>query len=353
MKTETAHPAHPAISIIVPVYNVKPYLDRCVSSVQAQTFTDWELLLIDDGSTDGSGEICDACAQREPRVRVMHQPNGGVSAARNRGLDEARGEYMMFLDADDYYIDGKTLETLYRCAEAERLDWLRGEYVAVDEEGGVLLPLSLAEVNGRRRYAGKVLDADDFLCHVIRGEFFSVLVLFRRKCLDACRFERGRMFLEDMRFLLNALRQDGRYAYMNLPFYAYRKRGGGVSGQADVRKLRDSFDMCDWLASWADRLPSGGRQAWGRYNSVMMYYWTLQTLAAAPFYAERESIATGLRLASLQRRTLRRLGRYRVFNLYLPFFVLPVGWGCKLMRLKDCVTIWLHGLSRKPWNTQL
>lgn len=352
MMKETARPAHPAISIIVPVYNVKPYLDRCVSSVLAQTFTDWELMLIDDGSTDGSGEVCDACARRDPRVRVIHQPNSGVSAARNRGLDKARGEYVMFLDADDYYIDGEALEKLYNCAETDRLDWLRGEYVAVDEEGNPLPP-SLTEVNGlRRKYVGRVLDADDFLSHVIRGEFFSVLMLFRRKCLDGCRFEAGRVFLEDMRFLLNALRQDGRYAYMDLPFYAYRKWVGSVSGQADVRKLGDSFDMCDWLASWAEGFPPGGRRTWGRYSSVMIYYRTLQTLAADPFYAEMESIANGLGLASLQRRTLRRLGRYRVFNLYLPFFVLPVGWSCKLMRLKDHVMIRLHGLNRKPWNTQ-
>ena len=81
----------PAISIIVPVYRVEAYLTRCIESVQAQTFTDWELLLVDDGSPDQSGAIGDAYAARDPRIRIFHTVNGGTSRARNRGLDEAKG----------------------------------------------------------------------------------------------------------------------------------------------------------------------------------------------------------------------------------------------------------------------
>lgn len=93
---------NPAISVIVPVYNAEKWLHRCVDSILAQTFTDFELLLIDDGSTDRSGAICDEYATRDPRIRVFHQPNGGVSSARNLGLDNARGEWITFVDADDW-----------------------------------------------------------------------------------------------------------------------------------------------------------------------------------------------------------------------------------------------------------
>lgn len=92
----------PKISVIVPVYNVEKWLHRCVDSILAQTFTDFELLLIDDGSTDASGAICDEYAQRDSRIRVFHKPNGGVSSARNLGLDNAQGEWITFCDSDDY-----------------------------------------------------------------------------------------------------------------------------------------------------------------------------------------------------------------------------------------------------------
>lgn len=92
----------PTISVIVPVYNTEKYLPRCIESVLAQTFVDWEMLLIDDGSTDASGSICDEYAAKDERIRVFHKENGGVSSARNLGLDNARGEWITFVDADDY-----------------------------------------------------------------------------------------------------------------------------------------------------------------------------------------------------------------------------------------------------------
>ena len=92
----------PLISIIVPVYNVEKYLQRCIDSILAQSFKDFELILIDDGSKDKSGEICDAYAKRDARIRVFHKENGGVSTARNVGLDTVRGKWTCFVDSDDY-----------------------------------------------------------------------------------------------------------------------------------------------------------------------------------------------------------------------------------------------------------
>ena len=92
----------PLISIIVPVYNTARWLPRCLDSIQNQTFTDWECILSDDGSTDESGVICDEYAAKDPRFRVIHKENGGVSSARNAGLEAARGKYIQFVDSDDY-----------------------------------------------------------------------------------------------------------------------------------------------------------------------------------------------------------------------------------------------------------
>ena len=91
----------PTISLIIPVYKVEKYLDSCMQTVVAQSYRNLEILLVDDGSPDNSGAMCDAWAQKDARIRVIHKPNGGLSSARNAGLDEATGEYVMFLDSDD------------------------------------------------------------------------------------------------------------------------------------------------------------------------------------------------------------------------------------------------------------
>ncbi|MEG1313359.1 MAG: glycosyltransferase, partial [Bacilli bacterium] len=92
----------PKLSIIVPVYNVDKYINKCIESILAQTFTDFELLLVNDGSLDSSGSICDEYEKKDSRIKVFHKENGGVSSARNLGLENARGEWIAFVDGDDW-----------------------------------------------------------------------------------------------------------------------------------------------------------------------------------------------------------------------------------------------------------
>lgn len=117
----------PKVSIIVPVYKAEAYLHRCVDSILDQTFTDFELLLIDDGSPDRSGEICDEYAQKDSRIRVIHKENGGVSSARQRGLDEAVGEYTIHADPDDW-VEPNMLEELYKKAKQDDADIVICDY---------------------------------------------------------------------------------------------------------------------------------------------------------------------------------------------------------------------------------
>ncbi len=109
------------ISIIIPVYNVSQYLDECLKSVSAQTYTDWECILIDDGSTDNSGDICDRWCVKDPRFRVIHQANAGVSAARNKGIDLAQGDYITFIDSDDW-VDDDYLDLLHASLHTSHAD---------------------------------------------------------------------------------------------------------------------------------------------------------------------------------------------------------------------------------------
>lgn len=110
----------PKISVIVPVYNTEKYLHRCIDSILAQTFTDFELLLINDGSKDNSGKICDEYAAKDPRIRVFHKENGGASSARNLGLDNAKGEWLTFVDSDDYIFENYLQN--YICQISENVD---------------------------------------------------------------------------------------------------------------------------------------------------------------------------------------------------------------------------------------
>lgn len=107
----------PTVSIIVPVYNVEKYLPACIDSILAQTFRDFELILVDDGSPDSCPALCDAAAEKDGRIRVIHQTNGGVSSARNFGLERAEGEYIGFVDADDS-VAPVYLEWLYEALDA-------------------------------------------------------------------------------------------------------------------------------------------------------------------------------------------------------------------------------------------
>ena len=109
-----------AISIIIPVYNAEKYLRRCIESVLSQSFTDFELILVDDGSRDFSPHICDDYAQKDSRVKVIHKANGGVIAARNDGLDIAKGEYVTFIDSDDW-VERESLSTISNYRDYDRV----------------------------------------------------------------------------------------------------------------------------------------------------------------------------------------------------------------------------------------
>lgn len=121
------------ISVIVPVYKVEPYLARCVDSILAQTYSDFELILVDDGSPDNCGAICDAYAKQDSRIHVIHKPNGGLSDARNAGLEIATGEYVTFVDSDDF-INSHAMERLHEAAASNQADIAVGDYFSFTDE---------------------------------------------------------------------------------------------------------------------------------------------------------------------------------------------------------------------------
>lgn len=209
------------ISIIVPVYRTEAWLEKCVRSVLAQTDGDWELILVDDGSPDNAGALCDRLAGEDARIRVIHQENAGVSAARNRGLEEARGDFVVFLDSDD------RVDPVY-------LEWLRARE---KESGAGLVVCGYALETGAaddgsgpaetpsKPLSEKLLSAEDFLAGALREEngiILSVcLGMFSAEAVRGLRFDKGLAYGEDSLFLAEVLRRTETVWYDPVPLYHY------------------------------------------------------------------------------------------------------------------------------------
>lgn len=200
------------ISIIVPVYNSSFFLEECIRSVVSQTFGDWELLLIDDGSTDGSGEICDCWAKKDARIRTIHQKNAGVSAARNKGILESKGDYLMFLDSDDA-LNKDTCALLINYQSEICADCVI--FGSKQESGTLWIP------EEEKIYESLNVFKRDFE-KLLLSELLSPVwnKLYRRKLIKSY-FPADMSFGEDLVFCLNYLRQCEKICFMPWPFYLH------------------------------------------------------------------------------------------------------------------------------------
>lgn len=179
------------ISVIVPVYNTEKYLRKCIESIQQQTYQNIEILLIDDGSTDKSAEICDEYALKDSRIVVIHKKNGGHSSARNYGLDIAKGEYVFFVDCDDY-IHESTLEILISKREISQADLVVCDYVWVDEDG---IPEQQIPISEQK---DDIMSGTEFLCKSSKDNGWRNIVvwnkLYKKEIFSDLRFELGKLY---------------------------------------------------------------------------------------------------------------------------------------------------------------
>lgn len=202
----------PKISVIVPVYKAEAYLHRCVDSLLAQTFTDFEILLVDDGSPDKSGEICDEYARKDSRVRVFHKENGGVSSARQCGMDYARGEYTIHADPDDW-VDPTMLEELYRKAKEEDADMVICDFYEERKNKTIYV-----------RQQPSSLDHETVLCELFGQLFASCwnkLVRRDRYKEFGVRFPLELSCCEDLYVNVCFISKNIKITYLNRAFYHY------------------------------------------------------------------------------------------------------------------------------------
>ena len=242
----------PKISVIVPVYKAEAYLHRCVDSLLAQTFTDFEMLLVDDGSPDRSGAICDEYARRDSRVRVFHKENGGVSSARQYGLDNALGDYTIHADPDDW-VEPDMLEALYAKAIEEDADMVICDYFLNTVRGQRYMeqhPRSLAHA--------AVLE--ELLFQQLHGSCWNKLV--RRACYKTfdVRFPQGFNLWEDAFVICNLLLNDIKVCYLNKAFYHYDFHSNSESlvHKLNSRSLHSLTQFIDYFEQRQPALPGGG-----------------------------------------------------------------------------------------------
>ena len=209
------------ISVIIPVYDVAEYLPQCVDSVLTQTYGNLEIILVDDGSTDGSGDICDRYAGQDDRIRVIHKPNGGVSSARNAGLLACTGQYIGFVDADDW-IEPEMYEKMVKNVVDNDVV-ICGFY---DYPYGMDRPIprgtaSVPQCNFERAVI-QILSRDGYYCTLWNK-------LFRHDIISGITFDTALSFGEDEVWLLRVLKHAERIAFLPVPLYHWRKREGSAT----------------------------------------------------------------------------------------------------------------------------
>ena len=273
----------PLVSVIVPVYNVYPYLRDCVQSVQAQSYQNWELLLVDDGSTDGSGELCDELAKNDARIRVLHKENGGLSDARNAGLKRAKGEYIVFLDSDDL-LDATAVEKLEAlCAQA------KADVVIAQTEPFAEKIRFYKETEHAKAEVVSAAEAlrRMFLHQKIGHEAWGKI--YRRELWTAMEFPKGLLY-EDYATIYRVVAQCRIVGILSEPLYYYRVRNGSIMHSGIREKNLILLDISEAVTQSMELLePEVQEEA--RYLQLVTYLKVMKGILDTGFgnYQEAQS----------------------------------------------------------------
>ena len=282
----------PELSIIVPVYKVEKYLPKCIDSILAQTFRDFELLLIDDGSPDRCGEICDAYAARDRRIRVIHQKNQGVSAARNAGLDAACGTYLSFLDSDDSF-SPQLFERMISVQKSTHADVVVCGFSSFAEDGSMVFQSSLPE----RAYSAEQLwDAIYTVPDPLEGVCWNKL--FLRSKIGRSRFPVGVARAEDTLFLLTAFSSCTSGYSIPDPLCYIAARDGSASRSHTVSAMREAIAGVRLLYTARRQVPASASR-----EALAANYFLDQTLRFSTLlkkYAEEERLSVVSDLLSIK-----------------------------------------------------
>ena len=237
--------AQPLISIIVPVYRVEKYLEKCVDSLIKQTYTNLEIILVDDGSPDACPAMCDEFAKNDARIKVIHKVNGGLSDARNAGLEIAKGEYIGFVDSDDF-IAVDMYEIMLRSIQINNSDIACCNYLQISEDGA-LYP------NQKLPLKDECVDKNTaFNILVEFGGYYGVAwnKLYSREIIEGIRYPKGRKY-EDFFVIAEIINKCKKISHINRAMYYYVRRVGSITLDKDLIKDLDLGYALIWMRMFA------------------------------------------------------------------------------------------------------
>jgi len=247
---------NPKISVIIPVYNVQQYLVKCIESILSQTYSNFELLIIDDGSTDKSGLICDNYVQKDSRIKVFHKKNGGVSSSRNLGLDMAKGKWLMFVDSDDS-INIKCLEKCLYVVRQNKLDVLQFSYDRISTSGTIIS----SNINST-----EVLSSDQYIKEFkfnvcVWGTFIKRLIVHSNRI----RFNDSIKLAEDQLFIMEVIKHSHLIQRIDDILYYYLDN---INGATHNSKSEDMIKSCNALILFSGKWSIYKRQV----DSMVVYF---------------------------------------------------------------------------------
>lgn len=252
------------ISIIIPVYKVEEYLPKCIESILKQTYENLEIILVDDGSPDNCGKICDEYALKDSRIRVIHKENAGVAMARNDGIEIATGDYISFIDSDDWIAEN-TYEILYKGLKAHDADCSVGGCVTVLEKDGTLEPQE------RERKGVQCLSAQEAMKGVLLSGSAVWNRLFKREIFREIRFPVGRVN-DDEVVALHAYAECERIVFLDEDTYYYRIRSNSITtSKFSLRKVDCYYNSADNLEFIKKVCPELVPCAEFKYIKAMLY----------------------------------------------------------------------------------
>ena len=259
----------PVISVMVPIYKVEAYLDRCVRSITEQTYKNTEIILVDDGSPDNCPHLCDAWAERDSRIKVIHKDNGGLSDARNAGLEAATGEYISFIDSDDF-IAPEFLSELYSAMTESGADIAECSVTYVDEEGSELRYRNTATVSHMDKLeALRRLVLEDGIYQTVWNK------LYRRSVIDGIPFEKGKHHEDDF-WTYQVFDRIEKLVTVPTPMYYYLQRSSSIIGSGYTFKRLDGLNARYLRMEYLQKYPCLAELT--RQMLIMDCMWHLQSV---------------------------------------------------------------------------
>ncbi len=230
------------ISIIIPVYNVENYFSRCIESVLAQTYRNIEIILVDDGSTDSSGMLCDKYSEKDDRIKVIHKENGGLSDARNTGLEYMTGNYVIFIDSDDV-VSHDIVYHLYHVTVDSGADIGICDLMHCYDEDTIIYELETEK---------KVFSSEEAICEMLYQKSFLVSAggkIYKRQCFGTIRFPYGMLF-EDSAVMYQIFERAETIVYSNAKLYGYMHREGSITTQRFSSRDCDILKICSQIVDY-------------------------------------------------------------------------------------------------------